>query len=382
MTDSAVLAHAVLPVEALDALIAAMARSGYVVIGPTVRDGAIVFDEIRAAHELPIGRTDVQEAGSYRLVQRDDDARFGFAAGPHSARRYLQPPRETVVHIRVVDGNLEVEEPAAAPVRHAFLGLRACDVAAMAVQDRVLTGGAHPDPGYVQRRDDAFVVVVQCSDPAATCFCASTGTGPGATSGFDLALTELVGNDHRFLVEVGSERGATLLAELRDHTASARSADVEAATAVVERSAALMGRTLDPEAARAALVQHPEHPRWDEVALRCLSCTNCTLVCPTCFCTSMEDRSSLEGDRSERVRRWESCFSLDHSHLHGAGPVRADVRSRYRQWLTHKLSTWWDQFDTSGCVGCGRCITWCPAGIDLREEAAAIAATDKSGEHA
>jgi Fe-S-cluster-containing hydrogenase component 2 len=116
-----------------------------------------------------------------------------------------------------------------------------------------------------------------------------------------------------------------------------------------------------------------EHPRWDDVAERCLSCTNCTLVCPTCFCFAVEDVNSLDGERAERTQRWDSCFTLGHSMLHGAGSVRGDTRSRYRQWLTHKLSTWWDQFDESGCVGCGRCISWCPAGIDLTEEVAAIA---------
>lgn len=383
MTDAPTLGRAVLPVDALDALIGALRASGFTVIGPTVRDGAIVQAELTTAEELPVGWSDVQEAGTYRLVRRDDDARFGYAVGPHSPRRQLQPPRETLVSIRSVAGRLTLTEAPSDPVRHAFLGVRACDLAAIAVQDRVLADGAHADPRYVHRREETFVVAVQCSDPAATCFCASMGTGPAVSAGFDLALTELLGEDgHRFLVEVGTERGAAVLAELRDHVASARDRDVAAADEVVRRSAERMGRRLDPDAARHDLQAKPEHPRWDDVAARCLSCTNCTLVCPTCFCSSVEDRSSLDGTSSERVQRWESCFSLDHSYLHGAGPVRSDIRSRYRQWLTHKLSTWWDQFGTSGCVGCGRCITWCPAGIDLTEEAAAMAATSAAAPEA
>jgi sulfhydrogenase subunit beta (sulfur reductase) len=111
------------------------------------------------------------------------------------------------------------------------------------------------------------------------------------------------------------------------------------------------------------------------VASRCLGCANCTLACPTCFCASVSDTTDLEGETAARVRRWDSCFTLDHSYIHG-GSVRASLRARYRQWLTHKLASWIDQFGVSGCVGCGRCITWCPVGIDITEEVAAIRARD------
>jgi sulfhydrogenase subunit beta (sulfur reductase) len=100
------------------------------------------------------------------------------------------------------------------------------------------------------------------------------------------------------------------------------------------------------------------------------------MVCPTCFCTSVEDSTDVDGDGVVRVQRWDSCFTVDYSYIHG-GSVRSSDRSRYRQWMTHKLSTWFDQFGSSGCVGCGRCITWCPVGIDITEEVAAIRATEE-----
>jgi ferredoxin len=134
-------------------------------------------------------------------------------------------------------------------------------------------------------------------------------------------------------------------------------------------------RSLDTEGIRDLLFSNLEHPRWDEVASRCLSCTNCTLVCPTCFCSSVTEVADLSGDRVDRERQWASCFTLDHARIHG-GSVRSTTASRYRQWLTHKLAGWIDQFGSSGCTGCGRCITWCPVGIDLTEEVAAIRATD------
>jgi ferredoxin len=363
--------------RAVDELIRSLVRRGFVVIAPTVRDGAIVLDEVADVSALPIGWTDEQEAATYRLRRRDDRSLFAYAVGPSSPRQFLSPPRRTLWSaVRVGDGFELVDDVVEPPV-YAFVGVRACELAAIAVQDRVLRDGPHPDPSYVEARERAFFVGVNCGSPAATCFCTSMGTGPAVGPGHDLAVTELLdGARHDLVVEVGTERGADVLAELQSIMTwrTATDDDVGAVRDVVSVSVDRMTRRLDPAGARDVLISNLEHARWDDVAQRCLSCTNCTLVCPTCFCTAVEDVSSLDGDRAERVQRWDSCFTLGHSMLHGAGSVRGDTRSRYRQWLTHKLSTWWDQFDESGCVGCGRCIAWCPAGIDLTVEVAAIAA--------
>jgi ferredoxin len=223
------------------------------------------------------------------------------------------------------------------------------------------------------RRRDAFIVAVNCGEPGGTCFCTSMGTGPKADAGFDLALTELIDEArHEFLVEVGSEAGGDVLARLPHRAAS--SADLAAAEAVVERTRNAMGRELETDGLKELLQANSTHPRWDDVAERCLTCGNCTSVCPTCFCTTVEDHSDLTGSSAERIRKWDSCFTMDFSYIHG-GSVRNTGSSRYRQWITHKLANWIDQFGTSGCVGCGRCITWCPVGIDITVEAAAIRAT-------
>ena len=231
---------------------------------------------------------------------------------------------------------------------------------------------------YAMRRQDAFIVAVNCGEAGGTCFCVSMQTGPKASSGFDLALTELLdGDSHHFLVEVGSKTGAELLEQVPHRPAA--DAHVAAAEAVVARTASQMGRSLDTDGIKELLQGNPDHPRWDEVAERCLTCGNCTMVCPTCFCTTVEDHSDLSGTSAERVRKWDSCFTMDFSYLHG-GSVRSTARSRYRQWMTHKLASWFDQFGTSGCVGCGRCITWCPVGIDITQEAAAIRVDPECGE--
>jgi len=140
---------------------------------------------------------------------------------------------------------------------------------------------------------------------------------------------------------------------------------------VTENAVRHMGRRLDTDGLRDLLYANADNPQWDDVASRCLSCTNCTMVCPTCFCTNVEDVADLTGNEAERHRVWDSCFNADFSYIHG-GTVRTSGRSRYRQWMTHKLAAWHDQFGSSGCVGCGRCVTWCPAAIDITAEAAAM----------
>ena len=358
---------------ALDDLLAALRRRGFTPVGPTVRAGAIVNAELHSAAELPVGWTDVQEGGTYRLERRDDSAVFGHNVGPESWKRELFPPTLSLWRSHRTDsGEIEIDaQPAEAP-NYAFIGVRSCDLHAIAVQDRVFMEGAWADRDYEARRTGAFIVALNCGQAGGTCFCVSMGTGPRAESGFDLALTELLDGEHRLLVEVGSERGAEVMADVPHRPALPD--DEQAADEVVAQTASQMGRELDTTDIRDLLLHNLDHPRWDDVASRCLSCGNCTMVCPTCFCSTVDDHTDLAGD-AERVRRWDSCFTQDHSYIHG-GSVRPDTRARYRQWMTHKLSSWIDQFGTSGCVGCGRCITWCPVAIDITEEVAAIRRTE------
>jgi sulfhydrogenase subunit beta (sulfur reductase) len=349
-----------------------LAHRGYRVIGPIVREGAIIYDTVAVLDDLPIGWTDQQNAGRYRLQRRADMALFGYAVGPHSWKRFLHPPVERLWQARREgDGFAVIEnEEAAEPL--AFIGVRACELRAIAIQDRVFLAGEYLDKSYKIRRDQAFIVAVNCGQAGGTCFCASMDAGPKVDAGFDLALTELIEEGrHVFLVEVGSAAGMDLVKGLPHRAATEE--EIATAERVVARTKGQMGRTLNTEGLKELLQANPSHPRWDEVADRCLACGNCTMVCPTCFCATVDDATDLSGTTAERVRRWDSCFTLDFSYLHG-GNVRNSTRSRYRQWMTHKLAHWFDQFGTSGCVGCGRCITWCPVGIDITEEAAAIRA--------
>ncbi len=361
-----------MPADGLRRLHELLRAAGYRVIGPRVAGGAIGLGELDDAAELPFGWGVTLSPGGYRLHRRDDQAAFGHSAGPQSWKQFLHPPRERLWSTRrSADGSFTAEAQAEPPPM-AFLGVRPCDLRAIAIQDQVLGAPSHPDSAYASRRAGVFIVAVNCTEPGEACFCTSMGTGPQAGPGYDLLLTELASqSEHSFIVEAGSRAGEAMLARLLLQPAD----DASLATArdAVTAAADRMGRSMDTSGLPELLAASHQAARWDEVASRCLTCGNCTMACPTCFCTTVEDSGDLNGDHAERWQSWASCFDLDFSYLNG-GPVRASGVSRYRQWLTHKLGTWHDQFGTSGCVGCGRCIVWCPVGIDLTEEVAALRA--------
>ncbi len=345
-------------VPALGALIAALRQRGYEVIGPVVRDAAISYQPVTSTRDLPAGWTSEQQPGSYRLKRRTDGAMFAYAVGPGSLKHFLHPAETRIFTAEKDNGAFRILPDRPPTLRRAFLGVRACELAAAGIQDRVFLEDS---------LRDTVVIAVHCTEPAATCFCTSAGTGgPRVTKGFDLALTE---GANEFLVEVGSALGADLLAGIPNTPATAElSAQSRAAIA---NAGQRITRRLDPVKAGQALQAHFDHPQWDNIAARCLACGNCTMVCPTCFCVNYEDTSDITGQHAERWSKWDSCFTLGFSYIHG-GSIRLSTKSRYRQWLTHKLSYWTGQFGTPGCVGCGRCITWCPVGIDITKEVEVI----------
>lgn len=367
----------ILNLRGLQGLIDALQGRGYTVLGPTVRDGVVTVGEIANLDDLPRGVGDEQEAGHYRVRDRGDDALFGFAAPVQSAKPVFFPADEILWRgRRVRDGGFTVEPSDPQPLPVALLGVRSCDLAALGVHDTVLTSRGLGDTRYAARRAGTFIVAVTCGDPAGTCFCASMGTGPGPGAGYDIALTELLEGEHRFLAEAGSVAGEQVLADLPIRAATGD--DRAAAADVVRTATARMGRAMRTDDMPDLLYTQARSSHWEEVGERCLACTSCTMVCPTCFCTTVEDVSDLSGDIDERHRVWDSCFSQEYSRLH-TNFVRASTGARYRQWVTHKLAAWIDQFGTSGCVGCGRCITWCPAAIDITAEVDALRAAATRG---
>ncbi|MDR3424020.1 MAG: 4Fe-4S dicluster domain-containing protein [Alphaproteobacteria bacterium] len=350
-----------------DSVIKALAGDGYNVVGPVLREGAIIYDEISGVSDLPEGWGDEQEAGTYRTVKRNDKALFGHNSGQQAWKKFLYPSRERLWSAQGDNAEFKIEPNAETPPKYAFVGVHACDLRAIEIQDIVFMNPETADPRYGKRREGAFIVAVNCAQSAKTCFCAAMGTGPRAESGFDLSLTEIIeANAHYFVATVGSARGETLMQKIKSRPAT--DADLQAAATRTENAQKQQVRSLDREGVKELLFSSYSDAHWDKIAERCLSCANCTMVCPTCFCSKTEDTTDLSGNHADRWRLWDSCFTVDFSYIHG-GSIRKQVASRYRQWMTHKLASWIDQFGTSGCVGCGRCITWCPVGIDITEEA-------------
>jgi len=366
--------NATLDLAGLQSLFEVLKSLGYRLVGPRVRDGAIVYDELASINALPAGWTDEQEGGKYRLRKREDGALFGYVVGPHSWKKFLFPPVMRLWSAKRTGNAFEIAPEHDETPRYAFIGVRSCELHAIAIQDKVFIEGKFVDPVYAALRKNAFIVAINCSQAGGTCFCVSMKTGPKARAGFDLALTEIIeGARHYFFVESGTEAGVQVLAQIPHRPAIEE--EQKAAEQVVERTASQMGRAMDTTDIKELLYRNFDHPRWDEVASRCLTCANCTMVCPTCFCSTVEDTTDLTGEHAERWRKWDSCFQVDFSYIVG-GSIRASAKSRYRQWMTHKLATWIDQFGSSGCVGCGRCITWCPVAIDITEEVRVIRETE------
>ncbi len=356
--------------QGIEEIIRLLRSEGRTVIGPAVRDGTIAPTEIETAADLPIGWADEQGPGTYRVVETGTAEWFASSSPSDSWKRHLFPPEVLLIRSRSTADGLTVEPAAIEAPPLAFVGIRSCDLAALDALDRVLIDGGRTDPTYRERRENLFIVAAACAHPGNTCFCASMGTGPAPTTGFDVSVTEFWdAGRHEFLVSAGSSAGEALLAQLVGRPATDE--DERAAARQRGDAEAAMGRHLDPQDLP-AVAASPDHPGWADVGERCLACGNCTMVCPTCFCNRTSDRTDLTGDHAERWRVWDSCFAADFSSLHGT-PVRASIGDRYRQWLLHKLVTWHDQFGSSGCVGCGRCISACPVGIDLTAEVRAMA---------
>jgi len=353
-----------------NSLLIALQQNGYKTVGPTVQNEVIVYDEINSIDDLPVGWGDSQEGGKYRIKRRNDHSYFGYVLGPITWKKFLYPSVQKLWQAKLTNSNFDITSETVEETKYAFIGIRACELKAIQIQDKVFTEGDFVNQTYKKIRDKIFILAVNCVVTGGTCFCASMGAGPKVTGMFDLSLTEIITNDeHYFLVETGSERGIQILSGISSHDADDH--EINSGNELINNASANMGRSMNISGIEEILTNNFEHPEWEVVAEKCLSCANCTMVCPTCFCTTINDSTDLRGEIAERWQKWDSCFNADFSYIHG-GSIRSSTKSRYRQWMTHKLATWHGQFRSSGCVGCGRCITWCPVGIDITAEVQAI----------
>ncbi len=358
----------VLQLDQLNDLIQVLIMDDYQLIGPKVKDGVISYDSIKSSSELPIGIIDHQSPGKYALQNIQSSRFFGYTVSPYSWKKYLYPPVQSLFKVNRNGKGISFEVTNDEP-RYAFLGVRGCELNAIKIQDKIFLKGNYIDPNYKRRRELSMIIAVECFNTCETCFCDSVGSGPEIPDGADIVLTEIFEDgDHYFLARSETEKGQDIFNHLKLNDADDKHVLIK--DAQLERVRTQLKRRVQTTGLKSNLMANPDHPRWDEVAERCLACSNCTMVCPTCFCMTVEDVNDLDGT-TDRQMRWDSCFTSEFTYIHG-GNTRESVKSRYRQWLTHKFASWQDQFDSLGCVGCGRCITWCPPGIDITEELEAL----------
>ena len=364
-----------LPRASFPSLLSLLQRRGFQCIGPKEQDHTIVYAPVSGIEDFPSGVEVYQRPGTYTLSHSDTPRWFAWSNGPQALKPLLFSPREPLwTAARTTDGAVTFVETAPAPRPLAVIGVRPCDLAALALHNEHFLEGECVDRQYGNRYRDLLLVAVNCTHPADTCFCASTGDGPSALHGFDLLCDEL---DAGFVIRAGNERGESILEELKIGPADKEqldAADEQTEFATTAQQRHILSRNLQH-----SLFCNLDHPQWEQIADLCLACGNCTAVCPTCFCYRETDEPQLDGTSSVHLREWDSCFSPGHSYIFGK-TIRLETRLRYRQWLTHKLGSWHEQYGRSGCVGCGRCITWCPVGIDITEQVAIICGNN--AEHA
>ncbi|HFE39319.1 MAG TPA: sulfite reductase subunit A, partial [Gammaproteobacteria bacterium] len=345
--------------------------SGYLLLGPQLQRGAIVYDHFTSVKQLVQGIIDTQNPGEYSTKSTDNQRFFSWASAAQSLKPLCFSPRETLWKSKkTAQAELTFQEQKPITEAMAIIGAKACDLAGLALQDQHFLQQEYIDPYYEQRRNALFIVAVDCSHPATTCFCASTGDGPAVSINFDIRLSEL---DDGFIVTAGSQPGQLIVDTLQLSDASSIQLSEQARQ--LQSAVAQQTRSLPDKDVKNTLKKRQANPHWKNIGEQCLACGNCTATCPSCFCHSEHDESPLGADQVSHVRQWDSCFNQDHSYIHGI-VIRAESKDRYRQWMTHKFSSWIEQYGRSGCTGCGRCITWCPVGIDVTKELAILCASE------
>ena len=301
--------------------------------------------------------------GGTRFLPHGEDRPLDLAQTPpaHSVKAVLFPNPETLFTYHSEGNGVALTHPEPDGRSLIVFGARACDARAVAALDAVFLGRSIPDPAYRERRERLCLVGLACVPPAATCFCHRMGSGPFDASGMDVQIVPL---DDVYVFHLLTKRGEACLTPFQDRF---EAADGDTLKKVAATKAGLEGAepSVDFTALKDAVKQHRDDPYWETLAAACLGCGICTFLCPVCSCFSITDTGNRRGGR--RVRYWDACmFPAFTKEASGHNP-RGDEPARVKQRFFHKFYYSIENGEPPGCVGCGRCVIHCPAGIDIRE---------------
>lgn len=300
-------------------------------------------------------------AGDVPRFQRVDDpskVSLDFDNTTVPPKELMFPETETLFRFRL--GGDEVDPPLpAADARRAVLGIRPCDAQAYAVVEN-LFGWDFPDPYWQNRRKSTSLVGLACADPCANCFCPSVGGGPASEENVDAIMFDL--GDTVYLKTVTDE-GEELAKALSGVLEAAGDAERKAAEKIAKEAEGKIQRSIDTEGIAEKLPSLYDHPFWEQFSDRCLGCGICTYLCPTCHCFDIQDET--EAFNCRRARMWDTCMFAEYTlHASGHNP-RPTRKQRTCNRVSHKYSYFPSRFDVIACVGCGRCINYCPVNIDI-----------------
>jgi sulfhydrogenase subunit beta (sulfur reductase) len=308
----------------------------------------------------------VKDWTEFRRIETLEQADLLRVNAKLAARGLLFPQCETMFWFETNQPG-KAEEPAE-PEPQVILGLRPCDAAGIAVLDKFFAGQGETDTYYQRRRERTTLVGLSCNTPADTCFCSAVGGSPAGARGLDLLLTDLGG---RYLAEPLSDKGAALVKDMPEASAP----DLTKKAELAGKAAAAMADRIDTKKLKGLLDVADGHPVWEELSLPCVNCGACTFVCPTCHCFDITDETRK--GKGARIRVWDTCQSCSYSqHASGHNPRQAPA-ARFRNRTMDKFRYTVDMVGEVSCVGCGRCIRECPAGIDIRETVERLMALDE-----
>ncbi|HEU19513.1 MAG TPA: 4Fe-4S ferredoxin [Deltaproteobacteria bacterium] len=299
----------------------------------------------------------------FKVLEKGEEPLLTYANTKNAPKNFFFPQTETMMGYMRTERGMELKGDNIADMGDAVLfGARPCDVRSFILLDYVFDQEKYKDPYYIDKREKTTIVSLACvTPPYSTCFCTSVGGHPMIVEGADVVLTDVGDN---YLAEFITPKGQTILAKLGD-LPTADDATLAKKEELVKKAEGEIKSQVAGSAIKPWLDENFEHPFWDTIHKSCLACGTCTYLCPTCHCFDITDE--VKGDEGKRVRTWDSCmywlFTIETS---GHNP-RTSQKQRWRQRLLHKFRYFVDNFGAIACVGCGRCVMYCPVNIDIRK---------------